>query len=96
MNGKSSTRVHKYFHICNKVCTKYFHSTGDGCVILKMTVGIILMNKKKCVKGLTEGVQNQKCDVVMENVFQPTGDVIMMMTVVMVLMNRTVVTSNVK
>merc|ERR1712106_490861 len=62
----------------------------DGCVILKMIVGITRMKMMKCAPEDTENAQNQNSDVGMINVYQRGGDATMMMIVAMVVTKPTV------
>lgn len=56
--------------------------TGDGCAILRMTVGTIVMNKMPCVMVPTVNVLNQSSVVPTISVFLTGGVVTSTMTVV--------------
>jgi hypothetical protein len=68
----------------------------DGCVILKTIVGTIQMSLKSYAKEYTDSVRNLNSNVLMENAFRASGDVITMTTVETIRTNSTVEDSNVK
>lgn len=68
----------------------------DGCVILKTIVGTIQTSPKSYAKEHIDSVRNLNSNVLMENAYRVSGDVITMTTVETIRTNSTVEDSNVK